>query len=151
MTTRGGGAVSPQDETTDYFWDIFEKGEEFAEEYTGKGIKKFAGDDIPVIKAGSLAILAYGIRSYGEFLFGTASLAAYYYMSKEDASLDGAITALSGVQIARGQYLTAAFPTFVETFQSFRDWNSGKFMTKKQILKLAIYVTGFYLGIKKGV
>ena len=144
-------AVSKESETKDYLWEMMESGEEFVEQYTGEGIKKFAGEDIPVIKAGSLAILAFGIRSYGEFLFGTASLAAYYYMSKEDATLDGAITALSGVQIARGQYLTAAFPTFVETFQSFRDWGAGKFMTKKQILKGAIYVTGFWLGLKKVV
>ena len=76
-------AVSKESETKDYLWEMMESGEEFVEQYTGEGIKKFAGEDIPVIKAGSLAILAFGIRSYGEFLFGTASLAAYYYMSKE--------------------------------------------------------------------
>ena len=98
-----------------------------------------------------LAILAFGIRSYREFLFGSAALAAYYYMSKDDGSLDGAVTGLSGVQLARGQYLTAAFPTFIETYQSFKEWREGRFMTRKQILKLFIYVSGFYLGLKKMV
>ena len=151
MSTTGG--VEPvESESQDHLWGFFEQGEEFAEEYVGTGIKKLAGKEIPLIKAGSLAILAYGIRSYREFLFGTASLAAYYYMSKdEDPSLDGAVTGLAGVQIARGQYLTASFPTFIETYSSFKEWRDGKFMTKKQILKLAIYVTGFYLGIKKMV
>ena len=141
--------VSPESESQDYLWGYFEAGEDFAEEYAEKGLKKLAGGDIPLIKAGSLAILAFGIKSYKEFLFGTAALAAYYYMSKDDGSLDGAITGLAGVQFARGQYLTAAFPTFIETYASFRDWRDGKFMTKKQILKLAIYVSGFYLGLKK--
>ena len=143
------------DESEDYLWDLFEKGEEYGEEYAEKGIKRIkdlAGDDIPLIKAGSLAMLAFGIRSYKELLFGTASLAAYYYMAKDDApSLDGAVTGLAGVQIARRQYLSASFPTFIEAYSSFRDWKQGKFMTQKQILKVAIYMIGFYLGLKKMV
>lgn len=143
------------DESEDYLWDLFEKGEEYGEEYAEKGIKRIkdlAGDDIPLIKAGSLAMLAFGIRSYKEFVFGTASLAAYYYMAKDDSpSLDGAVTGLAGVQIARKQYFTASFPTFIEAYSSFRDWKQGKFMTQKQILKLAIYMIGFYLGLKKMV
>ena len=63
-------------------------------------------------------------------MFGVASLAAYYYMAKDNnPSLDGAISGLAAVQIARKQYLTAAFPTFIETYSSFRDWKEGKFMT----------------------
>ena len=144
-----------EDESQDYIWDLFEKGEEYGEEYAEKGIKRIkdiAGDDIPLIKAGSLAMLAFGIRSYKEFVFGTASLAAYYYMAKDDSpSLDGAVTGLAGVQIARKQYFTASFPTFIEAYSSFRDWKQGKFMTQKQILKVAIYMIGFYLGLKKMV
>ena len=151
MSTKGG--VEPaESESKDYLWGFFERGEDYAEEYVGAGMKELAGKEIPLIKAGSLAILAFGIRSYKEFLFGTASLAAYYYMSKDvDPSLDGAVTGLAGVQFARKQYLPASFPTFIETYSSFREWKGGKFMTKKQILKLAIYVTGFYLGLKKMV
>lgn len=149
MTT----SVEPTEhDKKDYLWGYLEAGEEFAEEYAGEGLKKLAGDDIPLIKAGSLAMLAFGIKSYREFLFGSVALALYYYMSKEEnPTLDGAVTGLAGVQFARGQYLTASFPTFIETYSSFKDWRDGKFMTKKQILKLAIYVTGFYLGIKKVV
>ena len=61
-----------EDESQDYIWDLFEKGEEYGEEYAEKGIKRIkdiAGDDIPLIKAGSLAMLAFGIRSYKELLF----------------------------------------------------------------------------------
>ena len=136
----------------DYLWDFFEKGEDYGEEYAGRGIKEFAGSEIPLIKAGSLAMLAFGIRSYKELLFGTASLAAYYYMAKDnEPSLDGAVTGLAGVQIARKQWLSASFPTFIEAYSSFRDWRQGKFMTQKQILKLVIYSIGFYLGLKKMV
>ena len=141
--------MSTETESGDYVWDLFEKGEGFAEEYVHKGFKELSGGDIPLIKAGSLALLAVGVKSYKEFLFGSASLAAYYYL--QEASLDGAITGLAGVQFARGQYLTATFPTFMETYASFQDWRRGSFMTKKQILKLAIYVAGFYLGLKKMV
>ena len=53
--------VSPDEsETSDYLWGYFEAGEDFAEQYAGEGIKKLAGGDIPLIKAGSLAILAFG-------------------------------------------------------------------------------------------
>ncbi len=142
------GVTPAERDDKDVLWGFFEEGEEYAEKYV-PALKKMAGDDIPLIKAGSLAILAFGIRSYKEFLFGSTALAAYYYMSKDDGSLDGAVTGLSGVQLARGQYLTAAFPTFIETYQSFREWKDGRFMTRKQILKLFIYVSGFYLGFKK--
>ena len=97
-------------------------------------------------------MLAFGIRSYKELVFGTAALATYYYFAKDDEpTLDGAVTGLAGVQIARKQYLSASFPTFIEAYSSFKDWRSGKFMTQKQILKLGIYVTGFWLGLKKMV
>ena len=121
------------DPSKDYVWEFFERGEEFGEKYTNRGIKQFAGSEIPLIKAGSLAMLAFGIRSYKELLFGTASLAAYYYMAKDnEPSLDGAVTGLAGVQIARKQYLSASFPTFIEAYSSFRDWKKGKFMLKNR-------------------
>ena len=108
----------PESEKKDLLWGFFEQGEEFAEEYIGTGIKDFAGDDIPIIKAGSLAMLAFGIRSYRELLFGVASLAAYYYMAKDDnPSLDGAISGLSAVQIARKQYFTANIYRIVPSLQ----------------------------------
>ena len=145
--TKGQGVT--ESENKDYLWGFFEQGEDYAEGVIGTRIKDYAGDDIPIIKAGSLAILAFGIRSYRELMFGVASLAAYYYMAKDNnPSLDGAISGLAAVQIARKQYLTAAFPTFIETYSSFRDWKEGKFMTQKQFLKTAIYVVGFY-RIKK--
>ena len=85
-------------------------------------------------------------------MFGVASLGAYYYFANHNnPSLDGAISGLAAGQIARKQYLTAAFPTFIETYSSFRDWKEGKFMTQKQFLKTAIYVVGFYLGKNKVV
>ena len=142
----------PESEKKDLLWGFFEQGEEFAEEYIGTGIKDFAGDDIPIIKAGSLAMLAFGIRSYRELMFGVASLAAYYYMAKDDnPSLDGAISGLSAVQIARKQYFTAGFPTFIESLQAFKDWRQGNLMTQKSFVKTAIYAVGFYLGLKKVV
>ena len=142
----------PESASKDYLWGFFEQGEEFAEEWIGTRIKDYAGDDIPIIKAGSLAMLAFGIRSYRELMFGVASLAAYYYMAKDDnPSLDGAISGLSAVQIARKQYFTAGFPTFIESYQSFKDWRQGNLFTQKQFVKTAIYVVGFYLGLKKVV
>ena len=142
----------PESESKDYLWGFFEQGEDFAEDLVGTRIKEFAGDDIPLIKAGSLAMLAFGIRSYRELMFGVASLGAYYYLAKDNnPSLDGAISGLSAVQIARKQYFTAGFPTFIESYQAFKDWRAGNFMAQKQFVKGAIYVVGFYLGLKKVV
>ena len=150
MATKGKDIKPAEREEPDVLWGFFEEGEQYAEKYV-PAMKRLAGEEIPIIKAGSLAILAFGIRSYREFLFGSVALAAYYYMSKDDGSLDGAVTGLSGVQLARGQYLTASFPTFIESYQSFKEWREGRFMTRKQILKLLIYISGFYLGLKKHV
>ena len=137
----------PESESKDALWGFFEQGEEFAEDLVGTRIKEYAGDDIPLIKAGSLAMLAFGIRSYRELMFGVASLAAYYYLAKDNnPSLDGAISGLSAVQIARKQYFTAGFPTFIESYQAFKDWRAGNFMAQKQFIKGAIYVVGFYLN-----
>ena len=142
----------PESESKDALWGVFEQGEDYAEGVIGTRIKDYAGDDIPIIKAGSLAILAFGIRSYRELVFGVASLAAYYYLAKDNnPSLDGAISGLSAVQIARKQYFTAGFPTFIESYQAFKDWRAGNFMAQKQFLKTAIYLVGFYLGFKKVV
>ena len=142
----------PESENKDFLWGFFEQGEEYAEEWIGTRLKDYAGDDIPIIKAGSLAILAFGIRSYRELVFGVASLAAYYYLAKDNnPSLDGAISGLSAVQIARKQYFTAGFPTFIESYQAFKDWRQGNLMTQKSMVKTAIYVIGFYLGLKKVV
>ena len=142
----------PESESKDYLWGFFEQGEDFAEDLVGTRIKEYAGDDIPLIKAGSLAMLAFGIRSYRELMFGVASLGAYYYLAKDNnPSLDGAISGLSAVQIARKQYFTAGFPTFIESYQAFKDWRQGNLMTQKSFIKTAIYVVGFYLGFKKVV
>ena len=129
--------------TEDYIYPYLVSGEEFAE----KGWAKIKPDEIPVIKTASLALLAFGIRSYKELLFGSASLALYYWTI--EPSLDGAILGLSGEQFAKGQWQTASFPTLLESYQSYQDFRKGVFMTKKQLMKLFIYLLGFYLGSQK--
>jgi hypothetical protein len=124
----------------DPLWHYMEEGESFAE----KQWAKVKPGDIPVIKTASLALLAFGIRSYKELLFGSAGLALYYWTV--EPSLDGAILALSGEQFAKGQWQTASFPSLLESYQTYQDFNRGELLTRKQLVKLFIYVVGFYLG-----
>ena len=120
-----------------------ESGEKYAEEQW----KKIKPDDIPVIKTASLALLAFGITSYKELLFGSVAMGIYYWTT--ESTLDGAILALSGNQFGKGRWQTASFPTLLETYQSYREFNQGRFMTKDQLMKLFIWVLGFYLGQQK--
>ena len=62
MSTSTGVTPAERDDK-DVLWGFFEEGEEYAEKYV-PAMKRLAGDEIPLIKAGSLAILAFGIRSY---------------------------------------------------------------------------------------
>jgi hypothetical protein len=140
-TNMLGTAETDPDE--DFLWHYMEEGESFAE----KQWEKIKPDDIPVIKTASLALLAFGIRSYKELLFGSAGLALYYWTV--EPSLDGAILALSGEQFAKGQWQTASFPSLLESYQTYQDFNKGLLLTKKQLVKLFIYVLGFYLGRNK--
>ena len=135
--------ISQEDANQDYVWDFMEEGESYVQSRIKKIIKS---EDIPLIKAGSLALLASGIRSRYELIFATLALAAYYYLYEE--TLDGAILGLSSVQLSRGQFVTSTFPTLLESYQSFHEWKEGKFLTRKQLLKGTIYGVGFYLGLK---
>ena len=130
-------------ERADFLGDYMETGEEFLEQQWSK-VKP---QDIPVIKTASLALLAFGVRSYKELLFGSAAMGLYYWTI--EPSLDGAILALSGQQFSSGRWQTAAFPTLLETYQTYQDFNKGLLLTKKQLMKLFIYMTGFYLGTTK--
>ena len=128
---------------TDILYPFLESGEEYME----KQWAKIKPDEIPVIKTASLALLAFGIKSYKELLFGSFSLALYFWTI--EPSLDGAILGLSGEQFAKGQWQTASFPTLLESYQSYQDFRKGNLVTKKQLMKLFIYMLGFYLGSQK--
>ncbi len=127
----------------DFMWGYMESGEDFME----KQWSKIKPDDIPIIKTASLGLLAFGITSYKELLFGSLSMGLYYWTT--EASLDGAIVALSGNQFGKGKWQTASFPTLLQTYQTYREINSGRYGTKDQILKLFLWTLGFYLGLQK--
>jgi hypothetical protein len=135
--------LSMAERADDFMWGYMEEGETYVE----KQWAKIKPDDIPIIKTASLALLAFGITSYKELLFGSISMGVYYWTT--EGTLDGAILALSGNQFGKGKWKTASFPTLLETYQSYRDFNKGKFMTKTQLMKLFIWMLGFYLGQQK--
>ncbi len=135
--------IGPAERNRDYFYPYLESGEKWSERQWAK----LKPEEIPVIKTASLALLAFGIRSYKELLFGSAALALYYWTI--EPSLDGAILALSAEQFAKGQWQTASFPTLLESYQSYQDIRKGHIATPKQFMKLFIYLTGLYLGSQK--
>jgi hypothetical protein len=140
---RNTGDLTMAERDDDFMWGYMESGETFIE----KQWSKIKPDDIPIIKTASLALLAFGITSYKELLFGSVAMGIYYWTT--ESTLDGAILALSGNQFGKGRWQTASFPTLLETYQSYREFNQGRFMTKDQLMKLFIWVLGFYLGQQK--
>ena len=63
--------------------------------------------------------------------------------------IDGAIQALSGVQVARGQFKTVAFPVLVELLETLHSFQKGVIMSKKSAIGLGIFAVSYGLTLFK--
>ena len=66
---------------------------------------------------------------------------AHYYAGGD--GLDGIISLLSGVQLAKKKYATMAFPAILESYKLFKDVRSGQVVNKQSVTRSAIFVTGW--------
>ena len=136
----------------DYYDEPFER----TEEYIETQFKAFTTDasQLPIIRTAALGSLALGVKSYGEVVAGGTGLAIYYYWSTGPDGLDGAISTMAGIQMARGSYRTAAFPTIVEvydTIQTLRNKGAMAAMNTKSLIRLGLFFTGYWLSLNKVV
>ena len=140
-----------------YAWGAYyEEPFERAEEYIETQYKAFTTDasQLPLIRTAALGSLAFGVKSYGEVVAGGSGLALYYYWSSGPDGLDGAISMMAGIQMARGSYRTAAFPTIVEvydTIQTLRNKGAMAAMNAKSLVRLGLFFTGYWLSLNKVV
>ena len=111
--------------------------------WTGKG-------RLSIIRIAALISLAIGLRGYMEVTLACGALAISYFMGEEAPDgIDGAIQALSGVQVARGQFKTVLFPVLVELLETFHNFKKNKIMTKKSAIGLGIFSVAYGLTLFK--
>ena len=135
-----------------YYEEPFER----TEEYIETKFKAFTTDpkQLPIIRTAALGSLALGVKSYREILAGGGGLAAYYYWSTGPDGLDGAISTMAGIQMARGSYRTAAFPTIVEVYDTIQTWRNKGVMAaanSKTLVRTLLFVVGYWLSLNKVV
>ena len=99
------------------------------------------GEKIPLITIVALISLAFGVSGPGELLLGSGGMLAHYYAGGD--GLDGIISLLSGVQLAKKKYATMAFPAILESYKLFKDVRSGQVVNKQSVTRSAIFVTGW--------
>jgi hypothetical protein len=92
------------------------------------------GEKIPLITIVALISLAFGVSGPGELLLGSGGMLD---------GLDGIISLLSGVQLAKKKYATMAFPAILESYKLFKDVRSGQVVNKQSVTRSAIFVTGW--------
>ena len=135
-----------------YAWgDVYEEPFEKLEGYVETKFKAFTTEtkQLPIIRTAALGSLAFGVKSYGEIIAGGAGLASYYYWSTGPDGLDGAISMMAGIQMARGSFQTAAFPTIVEiydTIQTLRTKGAQAAMNAKALIRLLLFSIGYWLS-----
>ena len=112
-------------------------------DWTGKG-------RLPIIRIAALISLAIGIRGYMEVSLACIALAISYFTgTTAPDGIDGAIQALSGVQVARGQFKTVAFPVLVELLETLHAFQKGVIMSQKSAIGLGIFAVSYGLTLFK--
>ena len=99
------------------------------------------GETLPIYTVVALMSLAFGTSNSKELLLASGGMLAQYYAGGD--ALDGIISVLSGVQLAKGKFRTMAFPALLESYKTFKDFTKGKTITKQTATRSAIFVTGW--------
>jgi len=99
------------------------------------------GDDLKFIKVAALISLAFGVSGPAELLLASGGMLAQYFADSD--GIDGIISVLSGVQLAKRKYKTMAFPAMLESYKLLKDVKAGKIVSKQSLTRTTIFVTGW--------
>ena len=113
-----------------------------AEEWLETRYKQVSGgDDLKFIKVAALISLAFGVSGPAELLLASGGMLAQYFADSD--GIDGIISVLSGVQLAKRKYTTMAFPAMLESYKMLKDFQKGKTVTKQSLTRTSIFVVGW--------
>ncbi len=99
------------------------------------------GEKLDIIQILALFSLAFGTANPSEIFLGSVAFIPHYYIGGN--GFDGMISVLSGVQIQKRKYGTAAFPTLYESYKVMKDFTSGKTVTRQSLSRSALFVVGW--------
>ena len=105
--------------------------------------------DADLLTVASMISLAFGTESAAEILYGSAGMLVLYWGG--GSGLNGAISALAGVQIAKRKFTTVTLPTLVETYKIFQDYRLGKSLDRRSFSKIGLFIAGFFLAVNRFV
>ena len=110
---------------------------------------KFAGDKLGLLNVIALISLAFGTRNAKEIFAGVVGFVPHWYVGGD--GLDGMISALTGVQLAKGRWKTVAFPLILETLRTLKDFTKGNkiFLSKIDASRTAIFLGGYLAAMSK--
>ena len=121
-----------------------------AEGFLETKYKKYGrGDKLNKLNIIALISLAFGTRSAKEIFAGVVGFVPHYYIGGD--GLDGMISAMTGVQLAKRRWKTVAFPLILETLRTMKDFTKGKVLTKLAISRSAIFVGGYLAAMSRMV
>ena len=110
---------------------------------------KFAGDKLGLLNVIALISLAFGTRNAKEIFAGVVGFVPHWYVGGD--GLDGMISALTGVQLAKGRWKSVAFPLILETLRTLKDFTKGNKILLSNIdaSRTAIFLGGYLAAMSK--
>ena len=98
-------------------------------------------EKLDIISVFAMISLAFGTSNAKELILGAAAFIPQYWIGGN--GFDGMISVLAGIQMAKGKFSTAAFPTLYESYKLLKDFTAGKTVTKQGASRAAIYGVGW--------
>ena len=110
---------------------------------------KFKGDKLGLLNVIALISLAFGTKNAKEIFAGVVGFVPHWYLGGD--GIDGMISALTGVQLAKGRWKTVAFPLILETLRTLKDFTKGNkiFLSKLDASRTAIFVGGYLAAMSR--
>jgi len=159
MATGQGGA---QGGAGTWFWqdiDTGSKRDEFA--YVTQAETKLegyykdlsGGEKLPILNVFALISLAMGVKNFQEIFIGIVGFLPEWYVGGD--GLDGMIGAMTGYQVYKRRYSTAAFPVVLESLRTLKDITNvpsgGKgvtqYVTKRSLVRAIVFLIGYFAGM----
>ena len=98
----------------------------------------------PLFSVMALAIVSLGIKSSKDIYFATAAQLVFFLFGKKGPA--GMYSALAGIQVGRGQYKFAAFPTLMDSYYTISDLSTEKRVTYSHLIATTIWFLGYFLA-----
>jgi hypothetical protein len=115
------------------------------------------GEKLPILNVFALISLAMGVKKFQEIFVGIVGFLPEWYVGGD--GLDGMIGAMTGYQVYKRRYSTAAFPLVLEALRTLKDITNvpkggtgvTQYVTKRSLVRAVVFLIGYFAGMSKVV